>query len=357
MVLNEADSDLDWPPSQWLHRSGFQMGGFGRKVVFHDPQSSQQRFNFIFGTRNANTCMLRYETWARRFTTHWHVNEYCDEAKKEPADFSVRAKKCGVFIVDKKTHEALTSSKAIKPHPHRKSIEAERQKRLIKEHAPEGTAAAEVFAKLASNPERQEWLIKAAKTAAGEPTPKSMADVNAEYITRHSCLKASKIPHCHLSTWQSDTSKQFVRKLYAQWYEDMADERCLYWKTKVENGEEQNNNNDDDKKIFNFWPSEKYDESVMEAVVLGYHRRQANHRFGWLVPHLGWKFSATWAGHNGVKTERVVVDVEFDVLSRMVPFRIEAKLDAAVDGLWYAMKMTAPPPKSRSKSKAKASAA
>jgi hypothetical protein len=40
------------------------LGGFGVEVFFHDPQSSQNRFNLVFGTKNANTDMLRLKAFA-----------------------------------------------------------------------------------------------------------------------------------------------------------------------------------------------------------------------------------------------------------------------------------------------------
>lgn len=300
------------------------MGGFGAEVFYHDPQSSQLRSNFIFGTKNANTCMLRYETWARRFTANWHVNEYSDSSKKAP-NFGLLAASHDVIASDQATFNASN-----KQDPTSASYKEKLGKRLDKPYARDlADADSTGIFKNLNLTERHAWIRSQGEKAARKPTRKTQQQRD-EAKKMGQCLStAQDIPHSHLVTKRTAKSEAFVMDLYSRWYDEHAPPRFEKHKIKIETEEAE----------LNFWPTKTYQPDKMDPDVLAYHIRQANYRFGWIIPQLQWIFTGFWTDRTTGVVEEIKVDTTFDVFSRTLPFRIEVKLDGEVDELWASMKM------------------
>ncbi|GHJ85126.1 hypothetical protein NliqN6_1528 [Naganishia liquefaciens] len=305
--------------AEWLHRSGFQMGGFGVEVFFHDPQSSQNRFNLVFGTKNANTDMLRYETWARRFTANWYENQYL--RKPERPNYAAKAFKYGLSMGDPNQYKAI-----YEPIPEDRKKQKALQTKLValhQKHRQNGITSMdkEAFAKLDLGEERamiRKWGIKAQQK--GDWITGTTSDRHAfQWICQ---ARDEDTVHSHLETAPTPASIQFVMDLYRKWYADVAKAKR---ETKEEHGWTGTN----------FWPTASLDE-ITDAKVKAYHNYQAFARFGWIMPELQWTFSAPWTDRTG-QTQQVVVDKTFKLFSKRLPFQFEAKLDGAVDELWYQM--------------------
>lgn len=304
------------------------MGGFGIEVYFHDPQSSQKRYNLVFGSRNANTVMLRYETWARKFTDSWYKNEYPD-AKQAP-NFAQKAHEFGLWMSDRAQHEALYNVKPLAstfPHSDLDSkLLGYWDAKYANTTDSRRKMARSDFQALSTEQKRTKlrmWGIE--DTAA----LRLMSDEDIRRKWSWLCQSTDDtVPHCHLKTMMTGKSSEFVTDLYARWYEEV--------------GRKENGIKKEDFVGRNFWPTEKF-KDLKDSMFKNYHDNQALTRFGWIAPELRWVFEAKWTDRsNNDRPVSIKVDRTFDLFSQQLPFQIEAKLDNDVDELWYRMMSGAP---------------